>query len=247
LTEIDRSDYNKDAEHKSAAKPRNCKRLAAKQSGLCDDERAIIDKKGIVMSKETENKDKNNRPDDPELESVLEQIEELQDELDDKDENKAQQKPEKEKPKSKKTKDDCLKDEYDELNDRFLRLAAEYDNYRKRSEKEKQSSVSYGITFAVEHMLPVLDVIETAAAAESSDEEYKKGVEMTVAMFKAAFETLGITEIEAEGKKFDPEFHCAVAQEKKEDAENGDIVTVIQKGYKLDDKVIRHSMVTVAS
>jgi len=193
------------------------------------------------MSKETDNKEKDNRPDDLELETVLEQLEELQDENTDTEEIKAP----KEKPK-KKSKSDALKEEFNDLNDRFLRLAAEYDNYRKRSEKEKQASVSYGKVFTIEHMLPVLDVLETAAAAESADEEYKKGVEMTVALFKAAFEALGIQEIEAEGKPFDPELHCAVAQEQKEDIESGDVVTVIQKGYRTGDKVIRHSMVTVA-
>ena len=139
-----------------------------------------------------------------------------------------------------------IEDEMTELNDRLLRLAAEYDNYRKRTEREKQASISYGISGTVETLLPAFDVLEKAASADCTDPEYKKGVEMTVELFRAAFAMLGVTEIEAEGKLFDPELHSAVSREAKEGVESETVVTVLQKGYKLGDRVIRHAVVTVA-
>ena len=133
-----------------------------------------------------------------------------------------------------------------EMNDCLLRLAAEYDNYRKRTDREKQASISFGISTTVETFLPAFDILEKAAAAECTDADYKKGVEMTVELFKAAFSALGVTEIEAEGKPFDPELHSAVSREVKDGAESETVVTVLQKGYKIGDRVIRHAVVTVA-
>ena len=133
-----------------------------------------------------------------------------------------------------------------ELKDRVLRSAAEFDNYRKRTEKEKRQSVALGMIGALEKMLPVLDTLEIAAAAESKDADYKKGVEMTVTLFKGALTALGVEEIEALGQPFDPNLHAAVAREASEEAESGTVLKVLQKGYKTADRVVRHAMVSVA-
>ncbi len=139
-----------------------------------------------------------------------------------------------------------IKAEAGELKDRLLRSAAEFDNYRKRTEKEKQSSVAFGMNGAVEKMLPVLDSLEMAANAECKDEEYKKGVLLTVNLFTGALKAMGVEEIEAEGKEFNPVYHNAVAREQSEDKESGTVIRVLQKGYKAGEKVIRHAMVSVA-
>lgn len=133
-----------------------------------------------------------------------------------------------------------------ELKDRVLRAAAEFDNYRKRTEKEKRQSVALGMIGALEKILPVLDTLEIAAAAESKDADYKKGVEMTVSLFKTALGSLGVEEIEALGQPFDPNLHAAVAREASEEAQSGTVLRVLQKGYKTADRVVRHAMVSVA-
>ncbi len=141
---------------------------------------------------------------------------------------------------------DQLAKDFAELNDKMLRTAAEFDNYRKRTDKEKKSSISFGMGVAIEKMLPAIDALEMACGAETTDETYKKGVEMTLSLFKTAFSGLGITEIEAVGKEFDPNLHAAVSNIETEEYESGIVANVLQKGYKLDEKVIRHAMVVVA-
>lgn len=141
---------------------------------------------------------------------------------------------------------EALEAELETAKDRLLRTAAEFDNYRKRTEREKAASVSLGTANAVEKLLPVLDTLELAAAAETADEAYKKGVTMTLNLFMDALTALGVEQIEDVGAMFDPNLHCAVAREPAEDAESGTVVQVMRKGYKLGDKVIRPSMVSVA-
>lgn len=130
--------------------------------------------------------------------------------------------------------------------EQLLRTAAEYENYRKRTDREKQQSISYGCGTAVERMLPVLDSLEMAAAADSTDAEYKKGVLLTVELFKKALTNIGVDEVDCLGKPFDPEIHNAVMREQREGTESGTITAVLQKGYKLGDRVLRHPMVSVA-
>ncbi len=141
---------------------------------------------------------------------------------------------------------DQLAKDFAELNDKMLRTAAEFDNYRKRTDKEKKSSITFGMSVAIEKMLPAIDALEMACGAETTDETYKKGVEMTLGLFKTALSGLGIVEIEALGKEFDPNLHAAVSNIETEEYESGTVANVLQKGYKLDEKVIRHSMVIVA-
>ncbi len=139
-----------------------------------------------------------------------------------------------------------LKKELDSQKDTLMRTAAEFANYRKRTDKEKSDSISYGTQVAVKAILPVFDNLERAAEAESVDADYKKGVEMTLSLFRKSLADLGVTEIEALGSDFDPLVHNAVMQEESGEYESGKVTKVLQKGYKLHDKVIRPSMVAVA-
>lgn len=131
--------------------------------------------------------------------------------------------------------------------DTLLRTAAEYDNFRKRSAKEHDAAFDNGVGFAVNTLLPVLDTLELAAAAETEDESYKKGVTMTLDKCREAFGKMGVSEIEAQGKPFDPALHAAVMQQPAaDDTPSGTVTQVLQKGYLLHDKVVRHAAVAVA-
>lgn len=131
--------------------------------------------------------------------------------------------------------------------DTLMRTAAEYDNFRKRSAREKEGSFNNGVSFAVTQLLPVADTLEMAAAAPTEDENFKKGVEMTLTKFSEALAKLGIEEIEAAGKPFDPEWHSAVMQEPaSEECPSGTVTKVLQKGYRIGGQVIRHAVVAVA-
>ena len=132
-------------------------------------------------------------------------------------------------------------------NDRYLRLMAEYDNYRKRSQKEKDNLYGEIRANAVKEFLPVFDNLERALAAETTDEAYRKGVEMIMAQFNKTLEKLGVTEIKSLGEKFDPQFHNAVMHVEDEEKGENEIVEVFQKGFMLGDKVIRFAMVKVAN
>ena len=131
--------------------------------------------------------------------------------------------------------------------DQLLRTAAEYDNFRKRSAREADQKFNDGVSFAVNQIIPILDTLEMAAKASTTDENYKKGVLMTLDKAAKALETLHITEIEAEGKPFDPNVMNAVSQAPApEGVESGTVVTVYQKGYRIGDRIIRHATVVVA-
>lgn len=133
------------------------------------------------------------------------------------------------------------------LKDQMLRTAAEYDNYRKRSAREADQKFNDGVSHAVNQILAILDTLDMAANAECTDENYKKGVVMTLDKAEKALKTLNITEIESTGKPFDPNFMNAVQQVPAEDGqESGTVVRVFQKGYMIGDKIIRHATVVVA-
>ncbi len=135
-------------------------------------------------------------------------------------------------------------DELTEIKGQLLRSLAEYDNYRKRSTKEKEAAFTNGMSYAVEKLIPVLDTLAMAEASPCTDEEFKKGITLTMQKAQNAFEALGVIEIAAEGERFDPELHAAVMQEQGE--EPGMVMKVLQKGYRIGDKVIRHSTVSVS-
>lgn len=131
--------------------------------------------------------------------------------------------------------------------DKYLRLAAEYDNYRRRSQKEKENTYSDGKADTVLQLLPVYDNLARALKAECSDPNFYKGVEMTMTQLLGIFEKLGVTPIEAEGQPFDPTEHNAVVHVEDETLGENLVVEEFQKGFKLNDKVIRFAMVKVAN
>lgn len=146
-----------------------------------------------------------------------------------------------------KAKADAAEAKAAELKNQLLRTAAEYDNYRKRSARDADQKFNDGVSHAVTQILGILDTLDMAANAECTDENYKKGVMMTLDKADKALQALHITEIEALGKAFDPNFMNAVQQVPPEDGqESGTVVRVFQKGYKIGDKIIRHATVVVA-
>ena len=132
--------------------------------------------------------------------------------------------------------------------EQLLRVTAEYANFRKRSEKEKNESFTFATAKTVEDILPAIDNLERALASEQVDYEgLKKGVEMTYSGLIAAFEKLGVTAYGEQGDEFDPNLHNAVMHVEDENLETNVITDVFQKGYKINDKVIRPAMVKTAN
>ena len=135
-----------------------------------------------------------------------------------------------------------------ELKDQHLRLAAEYDNYRKRTAKEREQLYSMAKASTVEAILPVYDNLALAVAQESSDAQYKKGVEMIARQLDEVFAKLGVSEIPAaRGDAFDPALHNAVMHIEDPELQENRIAAVFQKGFKVGDKVIHHAVVQVAN
>lgn len=143
--------------------------------------------------------------------------------------------------------EDKLKAQLADANDKYLRLMAEYDNFRKRSAKERLELTASATGNAVSEILPVFDNFERALKVETADESYKKGVEMIFKQFSDAVKKLGVEIIDPTGEPFDPNIANAVSQ--IEDPELGEniVAQVFQKGYKIGDKVIRYAMVSVAN
>lgn len=141
----------------------------------------------------------------------------------------------------------ALKEQIAAQEDRFLRLCAEYDNFRRRSQKEKEGIYQDATADAVKALLPVYDNLERALKQETADEAFKKGVEMTMAGLKKAFTDLGVTEIDAVGQGFDPNIHNAVMHVEDESLDENVVSEVFQAGFMLGEKVIRFAMVKVAN
>ena len=138
-------------------------------------------------------------------------------------------------------------EKYNAERDAHLRCAAEYDNFRKRTIKEKEASYGNGKADAVAKMLPIYDNLERALNQETSDAAYKKGVEMTMNELLKIFGTLGVEVFGNVGDAFDPNLHNAVMHIENEDMEENSISAVFQKGFKIGDKVVRFAMVQVAN
>ncbi len=138
-----------------------------------------------------------------------------------------------------------LSNELDTLKDRLLRLTAEYDNYRKRTAKEKEGIYTDACTDVLKEVLPVADNLERALAVDGNVEDLKKGVEMTIKGFLNSLEKLGVEEIDTTNG-FDPNLHQAISVVEDANLNSNDVAQVYQKGYKKGEKVIRYSMVTVA-
>lgn len=168
------------------------------------------------------------------------------------DEEKADEKPAEAKPEEKptETKPAAAKDPAAELaamSDKYLRLMAEYDNYRKRSQKEKDALYEDIKVNALKAFLPVYDNLLRALAQDTGDEAYKKGVEMIMTQFNSIMEKLGVTPMDCLGQKFDPAFHNAVMHVDDEEKGENEIVEVFQQGFMLGDRVVRFAMVKVAN
>lgn len=135
-----------------------------------------------------------------------------------------------------------------EAKEQLLRVTAEYANFRKRSEKEKQDSFVFAKSETIKELLPVIDNLERALSSEQQDYEgLKKGVEMTFGTLMSTLEKLGVEVYGASGDIFDPNLHNAVMHIEDENLKDGEIVDVFQKGYKINDKIIRPAMVKSAN
>jgi molecular chaperone GrpE len=142
---------------------------------------------------------------------------------------------------------EALQKKCDELGDRYLRALAEYDNFRKRTQREKDAIYGDAIADAVTKLLPILDSFERAREYPCADENFKKGIDMICNSVGEAFASLGVTEIPAEDQPFDPNLHNAVLHVEDPALGENRIAEVFRKGYRLGDRVIRFSMVKVAN
>lgn len=146
-----------------------------------------------------------------------------------------------------KNKEVVPKQDYDELDDRYKRILAEFENFKKRSAKEREGLYNSILSDVIEVILPVVDNLENAAKVETKDESYKQGVELVLKQFKDVLASKGIEEIKAVGETFDPSLHEAVSSVQDDTKGEKEIVQEYRKGYKIGNRVIRHSMVVVAN
>ena len=142
---------------------------------------------------------------------------------------------------------DPWEEKYNAEHDSFLRLAADYDNFRKRTLKEKEQSYSNGKADAIMKLLPVYDNLERALNQNTEDTAYKKGVEMTMTQLVAILNGLGVEVFGNVGDAFDPNIHNAVMHTEDENAQENTITQVFQKGFKMGEKIVRFAMVQVAN
>ena len=197
------------------------------------------------MSQETKNK--NEQPKD---EAVSEQVSEKElpvEEPKENAENAQEAKAEEAKKEEKPSELDTVKEQLAKEHDGYLRLAAEYDNFRKRSQKEKDDLYTVIKAETVGKFLPVYDNLERALAQETAVEAYKKGVEMTMNQLVKVMEGLGVTSFGEIGEAFDPARHNAVMHVEEEGLGDNVIAEVFQKGFLVGEKVIRFAMVKVAN
>lgn len=155
--------------------------------------------------------------------------------------------PENEELKELTAKLEAAQKELAEAKDKYLRLMAEYDNFMKRTAKEKADIYPEAMAKAIEAFLPMADNFERAMAVETADEKYKSGVMMIYKLMGEAFKSLGVEVIDRVGEEFDPNLENAVSRIEDENLGENVVATVYQKGYKRGDKVIRHAMVVVAN
>ncbi len=170
-----------------------------------------------------------------ENEEKIEAQEEINEPNEKKEENKVQEK------------ELITKEQYDELDDRYKRVLAEFENFKKRSLKEREGLYNSVLADIILGMLPAMDNLENAMKAECKDENYKQGIELVYKQFKDFLEKNGVQEIPAIGETFDPSVHEAVSSVQDDTKGSQEIVQEYRKGYKIGSKVIRHSMVVVNS
>ena len=165
-------------------------------------------------------------------------------------ENETEDSSEGKSKKKKKDKKDKKDEQIEELNDKLKRQMAEFDNFRKRTEKEKTQMFDMGAKTIIEKILPVIDNFErgfTTVDEADKDDAFVSGMDMVYKQLMTELESAGVKPIEAVGKEFDPEFHNAVMQVESEEYESGIIAQELQKGYTYKDALFRHSMVAVVS
>lgn len=155
--------------------------------------------------------------------------------------------PKKEKKSKKDAEIEKLKEELEKKNDILLRTAAEFDNYKKRTERERAGIAEYARAGIIKKLLPIIDNIERAAGADKESPEYLKGIELIVKQFEALAGSLELTETAKAGDTFDPTLHEAVMHIEDDALGENVIAEVLQKGYKTGDTVVRHAMVKVAN
>ena len=185
------------------------------------------------------------------VEAEVEETETVEEAAEEVDETEAEDGDEKEKKKGFFGRD--IKDKKDEkiaeLNDRLIRQIAEFDNFRKRTEKEKSQMYMVGASEVIEKLLPVVDNFERGLAAMTEEEKstaFAQGIEMVYKQMMTVLSDMGVTPIEAMGVEFNPDFHNAVMQAPSEEYESGIVIQELQRGYMYKEKVIRYSMVMVA-
>lgn len=167
------------------------------------------------------------------------------------EDNKVQAAPVEEAPKKKVSKKnaelEALKTELEQMKDTYQRMLAEYANYKRRTEQEKEMIGAFTKAEILKALLPSVDNMERAMATDADGADYKSGVDMIMRGCIEALKNLGLEEIEAEGAPFDPEIHNAVMREDAEDIDTETVTQVFQKGYRVGDRVIRPAMVKVAN
>lgn len=139
-------------------------------------------------------------------------------------------------------KDNLLK----EKDERYLRMYAEFENYKKRTEKERQNTMLYAKADVVEMLLPVIDSMENAIGIDTQDQNLKQGIGLMFEQIKIFLEKNDVEEIGKEGEQFNPELHDAISIQEIEGKNPGEVVSVFRKGYKIKDRIIRHAMVIVS-
>ena len=186
--------------------------------------------------------------DDASTDAEAKADEKADEKADDKSDDKADDKSDEKKGLFKKKKKDKKDEQIEELNDRLKRQMAEFENFRKRSEKEKSQMFDMGAKTIVEKILPVIDNFERGLAAvpdDKKDDPFITGMDKVYKQMLAGLDAAGVKPIECVGQEFDPDFHNAVMQVENDEFESGTVAQELQKGYMYKDSVVRHSMVSV--
>jgi len=144
-------------------------------------------------------------------------------------------------------KEEVVDNKYEELEDRYKRVLAEFENFKKRGQKERESLYGSVLSDIITVILPVVDNLENAVKVQTQDESYKQGVELVLKQFKDVLNSKGVEEIKTVGETFDPSLHEAVSSVQDDTKGEKEIVQEYRKGYKIGSRIIRHSMVVVAN
>ena len=208
------------------------------------------DEESTQVAEEAKDTDMNETEsdDDASTDAEAKADEKADEKADDKSDDKADDKSDEKKGLFKKKKKDKKDEQIEELNDRLKRQMAEFENFRKRSEKEKSQMFDMGAKTIVEKILPVIDNFERGLAAvpdDKKDDPFITGMDKVYKQMLTELDAAGVKPIECVGQEFDPDFHNAVMQVENDELESGTVAQELQKGYMYKDSVVRHSMVSV--